>query len=214
MSDFPDRFSISDEPAKKTARATPVAGKRLFDVCVALVLLPVLVGFAVALVVLNPFVNAGPLFFVQERMGRGCRPFHALKFRTMSVVNASSRGAFDPVEAERITPFGRALRRLRIDELPQILNVLRGEMSMIGPRPDAIAHARTYLQQVPFYADRYAIRPGISGYAQTEIGYVEGMAALRRKVAADLYYLDHASWRLDLWIVWRTLAVILGREGR
>ena len=189
------------------------ASKRLFDVAVAAALLALLLPLALGLILLNPFVNPGPLIFRQERMGYRCRSFTAYKFRTMRVQHGVVRGAFDALEQDRITPLGRFLRRTRIDELPQIINVLRGEMSMIGPRPDSYDHARIYLREVEGYHARHAVRPGISGLAQTQVGYVDGPDGIRRKVAADLHYIAHASFRLDLWISWRTLLVVLMRKG-
>jgi lipopolysaccharide/colanic/teichoic acid biosynthesis glycosyltransferase len=94
-----------------------------------------------------------------------------------------------------------------------VINVIRGEMSLIGPRPDYYPHALVYSDTVPGYRDRYRVKPGISGYAQTEVGYVDGLEGVRAKVAADLHYLRHAGFRLDLWIVWRTLAVVFARQG-
>ncbi|MEJ8561255.1 sugar transferase [Yoonia sp. GPGPB17] len=186
----------------------------MFDVAIATFLLPVLVGIALALLVLNPFFNRGPLMYYQCRMGHGGAPFRAFKFRTMIPATASGRGAYDALEEDRISRMGRVMRKLRIDELPQIINVLRREMSLIGPRPDLYDHARIYMESVPGYAARQQMMPGISGYAQTEVGYVDGKEGIKRKVAADLYYLVHASFRFDLWIAWRTLCVIAGRKGR
>lgn len=187
--------------------------KALFDLVVCTLLLLPLALIALALVILNPFLNAGPLFYVQSRMGHDCRAFTAYKFRSMRDGSARARGAFDALEHDRIGRLGRILRRTRIDELPQIINVLRGEMSLIGPRPDSYDHACVYLREVPGYAARYRVTPGISGYAQTEVGYVDGPEGIRRKVAADHYYLDHAGLALDLWILWRTLRVVLGAKG-
>ena len=187
--------------------------KRAFDVAVALALLPVLVLVAVVLWCLNPFCNHGPVFYRQERMGLGCRPFAILKFRTMDSRSAGARGAYAPVEVTRITRLGVLLRRARLDELPQIVNVLRGEMSMIGPRPDTYANALVYLREVPGYRARHLVLPGISGLAQTECGYAESAGDIARKVAADLRYLDRASLGFDLWIVWRTFVVICAGRG-
>jgi lipopolysaccharide/colanic/teichoic acid biosynthesis glycosyltransferase len=188
-------------------------GKRGFDIVVAVILLAVLVPVALALILCNPFLNAGPLIYRQDRMGYQCRVFSAYKLRTMRAQTGLTRGAFDALERDRITLLGRVLRRARIDELPQIINVLRGEMSMIGPRPDSYDHACVYLREVAGYSARHAMRPGISGLAQTEVGYVDGLDGIRRKVAADLHYIAHASFRLDLWIAWRTLQVVLLRKG-
>ncbi len=187
--------------------------KALFDVVVSLVLLLPLVVVLAVLCLVNPFLNAGPLIFQQSRMGQDCRPFTAIKLRTMCVRAPVKRGAYDRLETDRIPALGRFLRRSRLDELPQIINVLRGEMSLIGPRPDALDHAVVYLKEVPDYHLRYQALPGISGYAQTEVGYVDGIEDLHRKIAADLYYIANASLRFDLWITWRTLCVVLGCKG-
>ncbi|EAR52055.1 putative glycosyltransferase [Oceanicola granulosus HTCC2516] len=188
--------------------------KRGFDVGVSVfVILPLLLPIGLLVLVLNPFFNKGPLFFVQRRMGAGCQPFLAIKFRTMRPADSVTRAANDPLESDRITPLGAVLRKLRIDELPQILNVINGDMSLIGPRPDFFDHAVTYIDTIPRYRHRHQIRPGISGLAQTEIGYVQSIRETRRKVSADLYYIRHASLRLDAWIVWRTLVTVLLRRG-
>lgn len=187
--------------------------KRAFDLVVSLLLLPLLVICAVTLLVLNPFHNQGPLFFVQTRMGRNCKPFKAIKFRSMRPADRVARGADGPLDEERITPLGRFMRKSRIDELPQILNVLRGDMSLIGPRPDYFSHARRYVREIPGYRARHMVRPGISGLAQTELGYAVGIEATRRKVQADLFYIANTSFLLELWIFWRTLSVVAKRAG-
>ncbi|MEL7115633.1 MAG: sugar transferase [Pseudomonadota bacterium] len=185
----------------------------MFDIVGSVLLLPVLAFFSVALLVLNPFFNRGRLWFVQERMGRNCEPFPTLKFRTMTEAEHTARSANCPLEVDRITRLGRFLRKTRIDELPQIVNVLRGEMSLIGPRPDYYEHAQAYLHTVPGYRSRHAVRPGISGLAQTEVGYVEGHDETKLKVEKDLYYIANSTVRLEAWIFYRTLAVVLGQRG-
>ena len=189
------------------------AVKRAFDVVVSLTLLPVMAGLAAVVLLLNPFFNPGPLFYVQPRMGRDCRAFMALKLRTMVPAEKVTRGADDPVETDRIRPLGRVLRKTRIDELPQILNVLRGEMSLIGPRPDYFHHARRFVRRVPGYRERHSIRPGISGLAQVEVGYAQGVDATLSKVKADLVYIQNAGFRMDAWVFWRTLRVVFGAKG-
>lgn len=187
--------------------------KRIFDIVFSLLLLPFLIITALCLVLLNPFMNRGPLFYAQPRMGRGCRAFAAFKFRSMLPADRISRGANDPLETHRITPLGRALRKSRLDELPQVINVLRGDMSLIGPRPDYFHHARRYLREVPGYRARHAVRPGISGLAQTQLGYAQGLDATVAKTRADLYYIQNSSVLLDAWIFWRTLVTVFGRRG-
>lgn len=123
------------------------------------------------------------------------------------------RGAHDPLEVDRVTQLGRFLRRTRIDELPQVVNVLRGEMSLIGPRPDFFDHAIEYVETVPGYRQRHMVKPGISGFAQTEVGYADSMDAVAAKVAADLYYIRNRRTRLEAWIFWRTLVTVFGRRG-
>ncbi|WP_371170286.1 sugar transferase [Aliiroseovarius sp. 2305UL8-7] len=187
--------------------------KRAFDILICLFLLPLLCTAALALMMVNRSVNPGPLLFVQPRMGKHCVPFLAYKFRSMTPATRQ-RQADEPLEHDRITVLGAFLRQSRIDELPQIINVLRGEMSLIGPRPDCYQHAETYLNVVPGYEERHSVLPGISGFAQTEIGYVEGADETARKVQADLHYIANRSIRFELWIFWRTLITIISRSGR
>lgn len=187
--------------------------KRAFDIVFSLCLLPILCCTAVCLLVLNPFLNRGPLLYVQPRMGRDCRAFPAMKFRSMLPAQSIARRADDPLEVDRITALGRFLRKSRLDELPQLINVLRGDMSLIGPRPDYFHHARHYLRVIPGYRARHTVRPGISGLAQTQLGYAAGIEATTAKVRADLYYIQNAGFRLEAWIFWRTLVTVLGRHG-
>ncbi|WP_323770761.1 sugar transferase [Antarctobacter sp.] len=137
--------------------------KRSYDIAMSVLLLPPLLVLALALFVLNPFYNKGTLFYVQPRMGRDCKPFKAIKFRSMRAVSQISRGADSPLETDRITPLGGILRKSRIDELPQVINVLLGQMSLIGPRPDYFDHAVEYLEKILGYRERRTVRPGISG---------------------------------------------------
>ena len=202
----------------KAASGHPVSfqfrlAKRMFDISISVLLLPLLLAVSVLLLALNPFLNKGSLFFVQRRMGRGTLPFDAYKFRSMIDRPEVERGANDPVETDRITRLGHYLRKSRIDELPQIINVLNGDMSLIGPRPDYYAHAQEYLTNIPGYRARHAVRPGISGYAQTEVGYADNMDIVAAKVAADLYYIRNRRLRLEAWIFWRTLVTVLGHKG-
>lgn len=188
--------------------------KRLADIVAALLLIPLFVIVSVALVVLNPLANPGPVFYVQPRMGRGCRPFAAFKFRTMTDLKSAPRRHDEPLEHDRITPLGGMMRRTRLDELPQIVNILRGEMSMIGPRPDFFGHARIYLRAIPEYRDRHRIRPGISGLAQVKLGYAEGVEATREKTRLDIEYIENASFKLDAKLLWLTALTILKGHGR
>jgi lipopolysaccharide/colanic/teichoic acid biosynthesis glycosyltransferase len=146
-------------------------------------------------------------------MGRHCEKFTAIKFRSMLPVDNITRKSTDPLEAHRITPLGRMLRKTRIDELPQVINVLRGEMSLIGPRPDFYDHAVEYLAAIPQYRGRHAVRPGISGLAQVTLGYAEGIVATRAKAKADLIYVREAGFALDTKIAWLTLFTVFTGRG-
>jgi len=189
------------------------ACKRLFDIGASLVLLLIVVPLAGVIAVLNPFLNRGQLFFIQKRMGRDCQPFMAIKFRSMTKVAEITRAHDDPIEQHRITPLGRFLRKTRLDELPQILNVLRGEMSLIGPRPDYYEHACAFKAAIPGYNERHIIRPGISGLAQVDLGYIEGTDATRAKVEKDLYYIRHAGFRQEARVFVATVATVVKMAG-
>jgi lipopolysaccharide/colanic/teichoic acid biosynthesis glycosyltransferase len=184
-----------------------------FDALLTLLALPVIAIISILLLVLNPFFNPGPLFYRQERLGRHRKPFRMIKFRSMTAADESMRTAEDGVEHHRITPLGRFLRRSHIDEFPNFLNVLRGEMSVIGPRPDSQRHAEEFLETIPHYAYRYLVRPGITGLAQIESGYAEGTEATSRKAHYDQLYVETSCGRLDVWIAWRTLYIVASGAG-
>lgn len=181
--------------------------KRLFDVavsaCALIALLPVLLIIGLLVRLSSP----GPVFFAQERIGPGGRPFRLIKFRSMTV--GSDRGSTRLTEADpRITAIGRLLRRYSLDELPQLFNVLRGDMSLVGPRPLLPRHA---LQLDALSAvRRHRMRPGLTGWAQ-----INGRNGLTRteQLALDLWYVDHWTLGLDLHIVIRTLVVVATGQG-
>lgn len=170
---------------------------------------------AIALVVRS--TSPGPALFKQERMGQFGQPFTIYKFRTMrmpdSCQNSKRQSAMTLVDDRRITPLGRFLRKSRLDELPQIINVLRGEMSWIGPRPEAIALSRWYEQEIPFYRYRHIIRPGIAGWAQVCQGHVAEIEEVNSKLHFDFYYIKHYSLWIDILIVLRTIRTILTGYG-
>lgn len=199
--------------AQNSDRRFFFATKRTVDLVMSFLLVPVLVIVAFALVLANPFFNRGPLFYTQVRMGRECRPFRAYKFRSMLACDGHQRGHDDPIESHRIRPLGLFLRQTRLDELPQILNVFSGDMSLIGPRPDSFSHAKVFCRTIPGYVDRYLMRPGISGHAQVTQGYAVGTEATRRKTELDLEYIQKAGIRMDACIFVKTIAAVLFRRG-
>tara|TARA_B110000090_G_scaffold156045_1_gene171538 strand:+ start:273 stop:887 length:615 start_codon:yes stop_codon:yes gene_type:complete len=188
--------------------------KRIFDISVSLLLLPLLFIIVIILPFINYFSNSGRLFFIQERMGKNCEVFHAIKFRTMVPVKEITRKYDDPIETNRITFFGKFLRKSRIDELPQILNVLKGDMSLIGPRPDYYIHALEYLKSVKGYRDRHDIRPGITGLSQIRLGYAEGLEATAKKVSIDNYYIQNVGYIIELKIIVNTIITIIRGIGK
>jgi lipopolysaccharide/colanic/teichoic acid biosynthesis glycosyltransferase len=188
--------------------------KRLFDIFVCLLLIPFLFIFSIIILFLNCFFNRGSLFFIQERMGKNCSVFSAVKFRTMVPVKEITRKCDDPIEENRITSFGKILRKSRIDELPQILNVLKGEMSLIGPRPDYYLHALEYMKNVKGYRERHIIRPGITGLSQIRLGYAEGLEATAKKASVDNYYIQNVNYIIELKIIGNTIITIIRGMGK
>ncbi|MDJ1007880.1 MAG: sugar transferase [Paracoccaceae bacterium] len=187
--------------------------KSVIDVTAALVALPIVGLLAVVLLILNPIFNPGPLFFRQDRMGLGGRTFGMWKFRTMTPCETGLRRHGEPVEEHRITPLGRILRRLRIDELPNFFNVLAGEMSLVGPRPDAAAHAEHFVQEIPYYLDRFRVKPGITGLAQIRMGYAADEGEVRKKARYDRLYVRKSCGRMDLFVIAATFAVMITGFG-
>ena len=188
--------------------------KRATDVVFAVVGLPILFVMTVVLFFANPIWNPGSVFFRQVRMGRGGRAFTMWKFRTMADDGATVRAADAPLDAHRITSLGRLLRRTKLDELPNIFNVLMGDMSLVGPRPDAFEHAAEYVFSVPHYRKRFTVRPGITGLAQVRGGYADNARAVQRKARYDCFYIQNRSVYLEASIIFSTFRVIFSGFGQ
>ena len=186
-------------------------GKRIVDVAIGLGAFLIFSPIFLIVLLLLFVANQGAPFFIQPRPGKNGKVFNVIKFRTMNNKRDAS-GKLLP-DAQRLTPFGRFIRSTSLDEIPQLLNVIKGDMSLIGPRPDYFHHARYYLRVIPGYRARHRVRPGISGLAQTQLGYAAGLDATAAKVRADLYYIENAGFRLETWIFWRTVLTVLGRHG-
>lgn len=174
---------------------------------------PFLLVAALVLLCLNPVLNPGPLFFCQERMGKNGQRFCMWKFRSMASAQDLLRAHDAPVEQHRINRLGRFLRRSRIDEMPNLINILRGEMSLVGPRPDAWEHAVVLAQTIPRYRGRVRARPGITGLAQIRNGYADSDTSIRRKARLDSIYIDRSGLRLELYILIKTVRVVLTGFG-
>jgi exopolysaccharide biosynthesis polyprenyl glycosylphosphotransferase len=187
--------------------------RRGFDLACALVGLIALVPLLVAAAPLIRRGSPGPVFYRQLRVGRGGRPFMLVKLRTM-VVDAEPEGpVWAALDDPRVTRVGRWLRRTRLDELPQALNVLRGEMSVVGPRPERPAFVATLAEAIPFYRARHAVRPGLTGWATIHQGYARSTGDALLKLQYDLYYIKHQSLFLDAYILLRTVAAVLRQGG-
>lgn len=189
--------------------------KRLADLLFAAVAL-IPFALAIALVaLLNLACNRGALFYRQTRVGKGGRTFEIYKFRTMRPDAEALTGAVWASPADpRITPVGRFLRKTRIDELPQVLNVLSGHMSVIGPRPERPEFVERLARQIPFYKARHAVRPGLTGWAQVRFGYGSTVEDARTKLEYDLYYVRHSGFYLDALITLKTAAVMFKLQGK
>lgn len=190
--------------------------KRTADIAVALIALPILLLPMLAVGIAIRADSPGPAFFRQMRMGYRGRPFQVLKFRTMrhrlDEVDARN-AAMTQADDVRITRIGQFLRRSRIDELPQLVNVLRGEMSLIGPRPEAIPLSEWYERELPFYVYRHIVRPGITGWAQVSQGHVTDLDDIHEKLTYDFYYIKNFSAWLDILIAIRTVTVMCSGFG-
>jgi exopolysaccharide biosynthesis polyprenyl glycosylphosphotransferase len=171
--------------------------------------------------VLLPFIvlgnilgNRGKLFYTQERVGKNGELFRIYKFRTM-VKNAEANGAeFSTLNDNRVTPFGKFLRKTRIDEFPQFINILKGDMAVIGPRPERPVFVKEIAEIMPFYETRHVIRPGLTGWAQVNYPYGESLEDSLIKLQYDLYYIKHRSVFLDLNITIKTISTVLFYRGQ
>ncbi|EKT3965407.1 exopolysaccharide biosynthesis polyprenyl glycosylphosphotransferase [Flavobacterium psychrophilum] len=179
----------------------------VFGLLIGLSMLPfVLLG--------NLLGNRGPLFYTQDRVGKNGKIFKIYKFRSM-IINAESSGAvFATANDSRITPFGKFLRKTRIDEVPQFINVIKGDMSVIGPRPERPFFVKEIAQIMPFYETRHVLKPGVTGWAQVNYSYGETIADSLIKLQYDLYYIKHRSIYLDLNIMVKTISTVLFYKGQ
>jgi len=194
-------------------RANYIRSKRVLDVAVGLVG-TVACGLVVPpLLIMNRLANRGPLLFVQERVGKDGEPFRMLKFRTMTDVG-DDHSTWTADGDMRVTPFGRILRKLHLDELPQMLNILRGELSIVGPRPEQIHYVEELRSKIPFYDERHIVRPGLTGWAQVKLGYTATDGDALEKLQYDFYYLRRQSIAFDVRIIGRTLREVVGGLGR
>ena len=204
---FQEGFQIAREPVFERL-------KRLSDVVLSLLgLLAGALPLALAALAVKAG-DGGTVFFVQTRVGKNHRPFRLFKLRTMRVGQADDEIPYTQKDDRRITPVGRFLRASRIDELPQLWNVLRGDMSLIGPRAEWDRLVANYERQIPCYYFRHLVKPGITGWAQVNYPYGANIEDTLRKLEYDLYYIRHFSFVLDASIVLKTIHIMLFGKGR
>ena len=187
--------------------------KRAMDVMMVLATAPLWLGVCSMVGVAVRFDTAGPVLFSQVRVGRNGRPFRIWKFRSMRHQADDSPARFAQTNDERITVVGRFIRRWRLDELPQLYNVLAGHMSLIGPRPEQLAFVEAFATRIPAYTYRHLVRPGLTGWAQMHQGYADSEEGAAVKLSYDLYYVAHYSMALDLLIFYKTIRIVLNGFG-
>lgn len=187
--------------------------KRVIDVLAVLLTLPISVPLMLLTALAIRLDSPGPALFVQHRVGLGNRDFFIYKFRSMHVDAEANGARLACAEDDRITRVGRFIRKTRLDELPQLWNVLKGDMSLIGPRPEQRVFVDRFEQEIPFYIYRHVVRPGITGWAQVMHGYAGDADETRIKIQHDFYYIKHFSLWLDILIVFKTVRIVFTGWG-
>jgi exopolysaccharide biosynthesis polyprenyl glycosylphosphotransferase len=188
---------------------TYVLLKRVISVVIALGALALAAPFMVLVALLIKLESPGPVFFIQERVGLGGRIFRLIKFRTMREAGVGDDEIWQRDNRRRVTRFGAILRKYRLDETPQFINILRGDMSLVGPRPEMASNVATFSGVIPFYNLRHEVRPGLTGWAQVKAGYSMSVEEVTQKLCYDLYYVKHISLRFDLRILFDTVKFVL-----
>jgi exopolysaccharide biosynthesis polyprenyl glycosylphosphotransferase len=188
--------------------------KRILDIVVSLLIL--IISFPIILIasLAIKLDSKGPIFFKQERCGMNNKSFRIIKFRSMQHDAEKITGPVWSQKGDpRITKVGNIIRKLRIDEIPQMYNVLRGEMSLVGPRPERPFFVEKLSEQIPYYKRRLKVRPGITGWAQVKHKYDESIEDVKIKLRYDLFYIENMSLRMDFKILFRTVFVVLFARG-
>ncbi|SAI51824.1 capsular polysaccharide biosynthesis glucosyltransferase [Bordetella ansorpii] len=186
--------------------------KWVMDMAIVIVLLPLALAISLVVAVLIRLESPGPVIYTQKRIGLGGKPFTIYKFRSMRFDRAAP-AQFAGEDDPRITRVGRIIRKLRFDELPQFLNILKGDMSLIGPRPEQPAFVEEYNEKIPFYNYRHVVKPGITGWAQVRHGYTASADETRVKIEHDFYYIKNCSVALDAIIVILTIKIMMTGFG-
>jgi len=187
--------------------------KRALDIIVSLLSLMLFAPLILIISLAIRMDSKGPVFYRQERVGEDEKKFNLLKFRSMNVDAEENGPVWAKVDDERVTRVGQIIRKLRFDEIPQMFNVLKGEMSFIGPRPERPFFVDSLKNEIPFYSERHVVKPGITGWAQISYQYGASKEDALEKLKYDLYYIKHMSLILDLMILYETIKIVFWSKG-
>ena len=212
-----ERFTVNRSPHvdKKSREQFEVrTHKRILDIVLALAVFAVSWPAMLLTALFVRLDSPGPVLFRQERCGHHGRPFTLLKFRSMRAdAEASSGPVWAQSDDPRITKFGKFIRKTRLDELPQVFNILLGDMSMVGPRPERPHFVDSLAQEIPYFNQRHIVKPGLTGWAQINYPYGNTVEDSKHKLQYDLFYIKHQSLLLDLSILFSTIKTVVLRKG-
>ncbi len=208
-----DITSLSEEAERLLRPKDYIGIKRIWETVVIVLTAPIWVLLAGLVALAVRIDSKGPVLFKQRRVGLYGQPFDMYKFRSMHTHSEQGGPRFARVGDPRVTRVGTVIRKFRLDEIPQLWNVLKGDMSLIGPRPEQETFVEQFTKEIPFYETRHFVRPGLTGWAQVVLGYTDDSSGAKDKLAYDLYYVKNFSLWLDLLIVLKTLSVILRGFG-
>ncbi len=200
-----DIQNLNSNNSLSNSNSSYMVAKRLFDLSLILVFSPIIILVMLVTAILIKLESNDPILFWQKRVGLHGKVFNMVKFRSMTTDSEKKGSQFAEEGDVRITKLGRFIRKMRIDELPQLWNVIRGDMSLIGPRPEQVAFVKEFEKTIYNYSRRHNVLPGITGLAQIEQGYVDDANGTRTKLKYDLYYIENISFLMDIRIALQTL---------
>jgi exopolysaccharide biosynthesis polyprenyl glycosylphosphotransferase len=188
--------------------------KRFLDISLSVIAIIMLLPLYIISAILVKLSSPGPIFFLQERIGLNNKPFQIIKFRTMYVNSEANGPQLSSSNDSRITPIGRFMRKTRLDEFPQFINVILGHMSLVGPRPERQFYIDQIVQHEPQYVLLNRVRPGITSWGQVKYGYAENVEQMLDRMKYDLLYINNRSVALDLKILFYTVAIVIKAKGK